>query len=480
MLEDIWEDAYLTEQMLKKEGLSLECFVVDSQEGFVAGIQQFAPDIILSDHSLPQFDSIGALKISQQLCPNVPFILVTGTVSEEFAVTMLKRGASDYILKSNQTRLVPAIRQALKQRELQQQKQEAEEALRRQNSELLKVNAELDQFVYSASHDLRSPLTALMGLLALARKHEEELPRLQEYLDKMQISMDKLDMILREILEYSYNARQEIRLETINIKALIEKCFRSLEHVPGYANVERKVTVQQKVKLVSDRYRLTIILNSLIKNALQFHNSGKHPPFLHIDVSISDSVLLTFEDNGIGIKPQVLPNIYNMFYRGSARSQGAGLGLYVTKEIVTRLGGDINVTSVQGQGTLVTVLLPLHPSPDELVGELFPLPILGKLMTQFDKAGYLMGQEVVCKIFKPNSIEAWYCINIDPTDMESIWCIAVKEEAGHRQVRVCSVLRSELEGFTLPFLGLSLERDRRFKPINAQKAYEKLLSGEEV
>lgn len=101
MLEDTWEDVYLIEYALKKEKFSFESFVVDTEEGFTEGIKTFNPDIVLSDHSLSQFNSVEALKLSKKLCPQVPFILVTGTVSEDFAVTILKKGAQDYILKGN-------------------------------------------------------------------------------------------------------------------------------------------------------------------------------------------------------------------------------------------------------------------------------------------------------------------------------------------------------------------------------------------
>src|SRR5690606_8056179 len=109
-----------------------------------------------------------ALKICKKIDPEIPFILVTGAVSEEFAVKVLKQGADDYILKSNLSRLGAAISQALKQRKLKIKKMKAEEALRQQNLELKRLNKELDKFVYSASHDLRSPLTSLLGLIHVA------------------------------------------------------------------------------------------------------------------------------------------------------------------------------------------------------------------------------------------------------------------------------------------------------------------------
>ena len=116
MLEDLQDDVGLIERTLRKEGMAFSSKRVDSEEEFTLCLQHFQPDVILSDHALPQFNSLEALKICRKHAVNVPFILVTGTVSEEFAVSCLKQGADDYVLKSNMVRLPSAIHNALKQR----------------------------------------------------------------------------------------------------------------------------------------------------------------------------------------------------------------------------------------------------------------------------------------------------------------------------------------------------------------------------
>src|ERR1043165_4595919 len=105
VLEDVLDDVILIEHALKKGGIQFELIQVNSQEVFVNALREFEPDVILSDHSLPQFNSTEALKICRQQAPDIPFILVTGTMSEEFAVRCLKDGADDYVLKLNLTRL---------------------------------------------------------------------------------------------------------------------------------------------------------------------------------------------------------------------------------------------------------------------------------------------------------------------------------------------------------------------------------------
>src|SRR5687768_14672717 len=169
MLEDLQDDVGLIERALNKQGLSYTARRVDSRDEFTEALSSFKPDVILSDHALPQVNSLEALSIVQKIGLDVPFILVTGTGSEEFAVSCLKQGADDYVLKSNMVRLPSAILNALKQRHHEEKRKKAERTLRKQNEELVKINKELDSFVYSVSHNLRAPLMSVLGLINLVQ-----------------------------------------------------------------------------------------------------------------------------------------------------------------------------------------------------------------------------------------------------------------------------------------------------------------------
>src|SRR5687767_2272080 len=129
MLEDHEEDAGLVDRILQREKVPFTRIRVDTREDVIQALSTYKPDVILSDHSLPQFNSIEALKICQSKKIDIPFILVTGAVSEEFAVNCLKRGADDYILKSNLSRLPLAIRYALRQHRYENNRQIQEDML---------------------------------------------------------------------------------------------------------------------------------------------------------------------------------------------------------------------------------------------------------------------------------------------------------------------------------------------------------------
>jgi PAS domain S-box-containing protein len=127
LLEDSPSDANLIEHELKKSGLDFILCTVDTENTFLQALREFNPDLILSDHSLPGFDSSEAYDIYKSRHLNIPFILVTGTVSEEYAVESIKKGIADYVLKSNLVRLGPAVRGALQKIESQEKTRLAEE-----------------------------------------------------------------------------------------------------------------------------------------------------------------------------------------------------------------------------------------------------------------------------------------------------------------------------------------------------------------
>ena len=127
ILEDNESDAILIQRLLKKDNPNYEFYVVKDEPGYVKALKEFQPEIVVSDNALPQFDATEALLILRKWSPHIPFILVTGTVSEEFAVNIIKLGADDYLLKDRLVRLPESIKAALKQRETERKKGEAEE-----------------------------------------------------------------------------------------------------------------------------------------------------------------------------------------------------------------------------------------------------------------------------------------------------------------------------------------------------------------
>ncbi|HTE31519.1 MAG TPA: hybrid sensor histidine kinase/response regulator [Chryseolinea sp.] len=362
ILEDSEEDAGLIDRTLNKEKVAFTRLRVETREEFVAALGEFDPDIILSDHALPQFNSIKALEICRQLKAEMPFILVTGAVSEEFAVNCLKRGADDYILKSNLSRLPMAIEHSIRQHQYECDRIKNEDMLLHKNDELTKINKELDSFVYSISHNLRSPLSSVLGLVNISRldqnKSEETTA---QYFSMIETSVLKLDKTLQEILDYSQNARTDLENVEISPDKFINKCIEQLKYLPGYSEIVKEVEIINDVPLHCDPHRLGIVLDILISNAIRYRDFSKGRQFVKIIVKVEKAfATFTVRDNGIGIAEEYLSRVFSMFYRATERSDGAGLGLYIAKEMIAKLNGTITIESKPLVETLVTFSVPNH------------------------------------------------------------------------------------------------------------------------
>jgi signal transduction histidine kinase len=360
MLEDMEEDAGLVDRVLQKEKMAFTRMRVDTEGEFTEALETFKPDVVLSDHSLPQFNSIEALKICNNKKLNTPFILVTGAVSEEFAVNCMKKGADDYVLKSNLVRLPMAIRYALRLRRHENARKLQEETLREQNDELIKINKELDSFVYSVSHNLRSPLSSVLGLVNLAKLDDEKsVDMVDRYFEMIGRSVSRLDRSLKEILNYSRNARSEVDISEINLDLLVRECFEELKYMEGHREIRKQIEVQSDGRFYTDAYRLSVILSNLISNAIKYYDEGKEESFIRISATTTAaSAVIKIRDNGIGIHPEYLPHIFQMFYRATEKGEGAGLGLYIVKEMVEKMDATVAFTTRLKEGTEIILTIP--------------------------------------------------------------------------------------------------------------------------
>ncbi len=226
------------------------------------------------------------------------------------------------------------------------------------NAELQKVNEALDRFVYSVSHDLRSPLSSILGLINLANltKDPEELNQIIKMIQGRVMAQDNF---IREIIDYSRNARTETVAESIDLRKLVDEVIENLKFDGLADKIEFRQHIPQEFILVSDKIRLTVILSNLIGNAIKYHDLNKEKPYIEIGYKI-DECCLYIEDNGTGVKAEHQQKIFNMFYRGSDRVTGSGLGLFITKEAVSKLGGTIALKSVYGEGSTFIVIFPAN------------------------------------------------------------------------------------------------------------------------
>ncbi|NOS94504.1 MAG: HAMP domain-containing histidine kinase [Cyclobacteriaceae bacterium] len=227
------------------------------------------------------------------------------------------------------------------------------------NQELLKVNAELDKFFYSASHDMRAPLTSIKGLIHLMEMTDDT-KELKEYAAMLKGRAENLDQFIRSISEYAANSRQQVNYQMLNLKSVLKENLENFKFYPGANKVKVILDVPSDFLINSDIVRLQVIFGNIISNAFKYHDLAKADPFLKITSVVNQNAIqIYFEDNGSGIREEYLSKIFSMFYRANTQSEGAGLGLFIVREAIDKLNGAIEVKSTYGVATTFIVSLPL-------------------------------------------------------------------------------------------------------------------------
>jgi signal transduction histidine kinase len=230
--------------------------------------------------------------------------------------------------------------------------------LKTQNEVLNKLNHELDNFVYSAAHDLRAPLTSLLGMVHLM-KIENRQPELNPYLEMMHKSIGRQEDFIHQIVNYAKNKKLEIVPERLDLKKILLDVFQNHEFVPGATEIEKFIDLREEESFYNDLNRVNIIFNNLVSNAIRYADLNKSMRYVQCRIQTRKEVaIIEFVDNGVGIESHHLDKIFNMFYRANIDSKGSGLGLFIFREAIRALGGFVTVESELGAGTKFFIQIP--------------------------------------------------------------------------------------------------------------------------
>jgi signal transduction histidine kinase len=375
-------------------------------------------DLVLTDLRLDDFDGMDVLAAARGRSPDTVGIVLTGYASMESAVKALREGAYDYMLKpADVEELRATVARGIERRKLGQQLRarvaELEEANRTINElndglqdrvaqataelqarvqDLDEARAELQsgyeklqeldklksQFLSIASHELKTPITAMSGFVQIAvrrikrrlgagrpneadwRKEEETL---LEQLEVVQRQTAKLARLVDELLDVSRieSGRLELRVAEVDLPELVAEVMRRHQLMTTKHDLRLQYDPAHQLGVRGDRDHLEQVLNNLIGNAMKYSPDGGV-----IDVRVTrvgeQEVEFAIADHGIGIRPAELARVFGLFYRSPDRLArdvgGMGLGLYITKEIVDRHNGRIWAESEIGKGTTFHVALP--------------------------------------------------------------------------------------------------------------------------
>jgi signal transduction histidine kinase len=254
---------------------------------------------------------------------------------------------------------------AEKQEELQAQKEELtaaiEELVNKNNSltdaliQLQKRNKELDLLLYRASHDLKTPVSSIQGLINLMES-ELTTPEQKQLLEFIEQKTSQMNDVLKSMTMLAQASFEKIQPEKVNLRAITDQVMKDLSYLPNFKNVDVFYNYGNTLETITDELVIYNILKCLISNAIIFRDPLTHGN-VWIDFSYQqDLLLIEITDDGDGISPEISGDIFNMFFRGSERSHGAGLGLYIVKNAVDRMKGTIRWISKMGKTTFQVTL----------------------------------------------------------------------------------------------------------------------------
>ena len=346
LVEDSEPSVELIRQTLLDSGLKFSMATVDSREGFEAELSRQAPGIILSDYWLPTFDGGMALEITKQVAPDVPFIFVTGGLGEEVVIEMLKQGATDYVLKSRLSRLVPAVNRALRETEQRRERQEAEEKLRRSHGQLRALSSRLQLVreeertrIAREVHDelgqaltgLKLDLSWLYGRLAGNSVMHRMVKAMSSQVDATILTVRRIATELRPGVLDSLGLAAAIEWQTTDFQS--RTCILC------------ETTIDVK-EAVWDRELSTACFRAFQETLT---NIIRHAKATRVEVRLTQvdhELILTVRDNGRGISQKEAAD---------ARS----IGLIGMRERLAQVGGGVQFAGAPNQGTTVTIRVPM-------------------------------------------------------------------------------------------------------------------------
>lgn len=285
------------------------------------------------------------------------FVIVIAITTVMLSATVYERTEAKKKLEKFNENLEAAVTE--RTNELNEEikvRERTEKKIRVSNDELRKTNEELDNFVYKVSHDLRAPISSILGLVNVA-KMDNSTDNMLFCLDKIEESASTQDDFIKDIIELTKNSRVAPKRKKIDFEKLIDETFEYLKYSLGANPVKPKLHLRQNKNFYSDPNRLKVIFNNIISNSIKYSKSEKTEIDVHVDVS-NGHAKIDFEDKGIGIEKKYHEDVFKMFFRATDANAGSGLGLYIVKETVEKLKGDILLESEVNKGSTFKIKLP--------------------------------------------------------------------------------------------------------------------------
>ncbi|HXF49704.1 MAG TPA: hybrid sensor histidine kinase/response regulator [Verrucomicrobiae bacterium] len=359
IVDDSEDDALLLVRELRHGDYDPQYLRVDRPEAMKNALEKTAWDLVISDFTMPHFNGMAALSLLKETGLDIPFLIVSGSIGEDVAVACMKGGASDYIMKNNLTRLVPAVARELAEADERRARRDAEEKLRA--AERLQM---VGQVAASIIHDLKNPMQVILGNLDFLNTEGLSSPEIgKKYSGAIEKQVDRMLGMCQEILDFA-KGEVSLALGPVNLPELCRELVETYEKPFASAGIrlvlERQVLPNAPPSVLADRERIWRALANLMGNAKEAMPSGGEI-LLSVAVS-SHEARLAVRDNGPGIPAEIQGKIFDPFFT-HGKSKGTGLGLSICEKIVKAHGGKIEFSSEAGVGTTFNILLPHQTQP---------------------------------------------------------------------------------------------------------------------
>jgi signal transduction histidine kinase len=360
LVEDNALDAALVVRALNKDGFDVIAVVVQDEAAFTRALRAHQPEVVLADYNLPNWKGMEALNVIRGEGLDIPMILVSGALGDVTAVECIRQGATDYVLKDGLARLPDVVRRALREKQERSLRHQVEEDLARKVDELARSNADLEQFAYVASHDLQEPLRMVTAYTQLlAERYRGKLDEnADKYIGYASEGAQRMQVLIQDLLAFSRVGRN-IASGSVDCNAVMIEVLQTL--AAAIQESAAVVTYGELPAVWADRTQMAQVFQNLIGNAIKFR--GQKPPAVSVQAEEAAHYWrFAVSDNGIGIAPEYMDNIFVVFQRLHARTEypGNGIGLAICKKIIERNGGKIWVESQPGSGSSFKFTLPQH------------------------------------------------------------------------------------------------------------------------
>jgi signal transduction histidine kinase len=366
-LEDSADDVELLEQHLRNDGHSVHLYRVDTLASFAGALEAEPWDAVLADYNLVGFTALDALAVVKAKDIDVPFIVVSGSIGEESAVSAMRAGAHDFFLKGRVARLGVAMERERREAAMRRERRQAIAERERLMGDLRLALKVRDEFLAVASHELLTPLTPLelqidAARLMLRRSSaggpNATVDRLAPMLEGALGHVHRMTKVANTLLDVTRvnSGRFELRRREIELGEIVRQVVAGAYETLQRSGSPLVIVAPSPVRGCWDALAIQTAIGNLLSNAIKF---GCGRPIEILVNRERDIAQVSVTDAGIGIPAEALTRIFERFERAVPLENygGLGLGLWMTKQITEAHGGRVHVESWPGLGSTFTVEL---------------------------------------------------------------------------------------------------------------------------